>query len=157
MSGISAASGALDARHGLKDAITAALAADDEVDQYFGFMWPVTKDAWVALTSTSGDVDPKTIGPRRSLDETITFHVSIGAWVAGHTDATAQAAFDRAFGLLNTIQEYIRTGDNITLGGTVLWCVPGSFDSDGIQDEDGTGYTAEIDATFVCAHRVRSS
>lgn len=156
MSGISPASGIITARHALFTAFQAALADDDDVDTYFSFQWPIEKTAWAALTSSSSDNDPKTIGPRRAVDETITFRASIGAWVPGHDDAAGMAAFDRAFGILNTIQQYIREHD-ITLGGTVLWCLPGSADNDGSEDEDGTGYVAEIDASFICTHRVRAT
>lgn len=156
MSGISPASGIITARTALFAAMTTALAADADVDLHFGPQWPVTKTAWAQLTDTHADFETRDIAPRRSQDETITFGASIGAWVPGHDQAAITAAFNRAFGILDTIQTHIREHD-ITLDDTVLWCVPGSSDSDGIQDEDGTGYVVEIAATFVCAHRVRAA
>lgn len=157
MSGISPSTAARAARAALFAAIQAATADDQELDRYEGgFMWPVNQNNWVAITSQSTDVDPKNITVRRQVDETITFHLSIGAWVPGRgSDEVATSSLDRAYGILSKIQDYIRTGDNITLGGTVQWCIPGDEASDGAADEDGSGYVTEIDATFVCMHRVR--
>lgn len=156
MSGISQASGILTARANLLAAARVALTAETDIDFYSGWQWPVTQPNWVALTDTSVDLDPRDIGPRRQQDETITFGMSLGAWVGGHTQAQIDAAFTRAFEILDTIQTHIRTQD-ITLGDSVLWCLPGSIDSDGSVDEDGSGYLVEIAATFVCMHRVRGN
>ncbi|UUE19327.1 hypothetical protein [Microbacterium sp. J1-1] len=156
MSGISSASGILAARKALLTAAKTALTAETDIDFYSGWQWPVTQPNWVATTDTNSDMDPRNIGPRRSQDETITFGMSIGAWVPGHTEADIEAAFDRAFEILATIQTYIRMTD-ITLADTVLWCVPGTTDSDGAVDEQGDGYQVEIATTFVCMHRVRAA
>lgn len=156
MSGISPASGILAARAALLTAARTALDGQTDIDFYSGWQWPVTQPNWVATTDVHADMDPANIGPRRAQDENITFGMSIGAWVPGHTETEIAAAFNRAFGILNTIQTHIRTTD-ITLADTVLWCVPGTTDSDGAQDEDGTGYQVEIATTFVCMHRVRAT
>lgn len=155
MSGISAASGIIAARHGLDTAIRAALTGDKDVDITFGPSWPVTKDAWVSQQGISSDTAEGPLGPSRQQAETITLYLEVGAWVAGTGDQVATAAFDRTFALLSTIQNYIRVSD-ITLGGTVLWCIPGSSQSDGVADEDGSGYFAVIAASFVALHRIRT-
>jgi hypothetical protein len=156
MSGISAASATIAARHALDATIRAALSGDDDVDITFGSAsWPVTQNAWVAQQGTTTDTEPGPLGPTRHQAERLTLFLEVGAWVAGSSDATATAAFDRAFGVLSTIQNHIRVND-ITLGGTVLWCVPGPSQSDGIADEDASGYYAIIAASFVAAHRIRT-
>jgi len=156
VSGISPASAVIEARAALHAAADAALVGDDDVDVYPGFTWPIAKNAWVALTRTSTETDPATFGPKRSQEEKITFHMSIGAWVPGHDASTSKAAFDRAFGILSLIQNHIRVND-ITLGDTVMWCLPGPVESDGIADAEGDGYVAEIDASFICKHRIQTA
>lgn len=156
MSGISSASGILAARTALLAAAKTALAAENDIDFYSGWQWPITQPNWVATTDVHSDMDPANIGPRRSQNESITFGMSVGAWVPGHSEEDIVAAFERAFEILNTIQTHIRMND-ITLADTVLWCVPGTTDSDGAQDEDGSGYQVEIATTFVCEHRVRAA
>lgn len=156
MSGISSASGILAARKALLAAAKTSLGGETDIDFYSGWQWPVTQPNWVATTDVHADMDPANIGPRRSQDEMITLGMSIGAWVPGHTETDIESAFDRAFEILDTIQTHVRTAD-ITLADTVLWCVPGTTDSDGAADEDGSGYQVEIATTFVCQHRVRAT
>ncbi len=157
MSGIHSTTGVLYARDGLKAAIDAALAGDAEgVDVYSGFTWPVTSPDSVHMTDARGDMDPSTIAtPRRSYTETITLGVNFLAWRAGEDDASVQAAYDRAFYLLQTVQDYVTNGDQTTLGGAVLWCLPGGISVDG--EEYKTGFQVEIAATFICSHRVRAN
>lgn len=157
--GISETTAQATARAALITAATAALAADTEgVDIGRGFRWPIVNRDWVFATETDSDIDPATISPRRTLDEKITLTLSIGAWRPGDDQEAEDAAFDRAFDLLGTIQQYIRTQD-ITLGGTVLWCVPGSSTSAGATTEgdSGVGRLTEIAATFVCQHRIATA
>lgn len=159
MSGISSASGVLAARKALLEAAQTALAGDSGeggIDFYSGWQWPVERWTYVALTDVHATADPEEIGPRRSQDETITFGMSIGTWRPGHSEAEIQGAFERAFSVLDTIQTHIRIND-ITLADTVLWCVPGTTDSDGARDDDGSGYSVEIATTFICTHRVRAA
>ncbi|WP_292729618.1 hypothetical protein [Microbacterium sp. UBA837] len=155
MSGIAARTGVPAARAGLEAAIRAALTDEPEVDIYPGFQWPVNYPDWTALGQATSETDPKNIGPRRQMDETITIDVNVGAWRPGRGREVAQAAYDRVFSLLVKIQNYILDGDNITLGGAVLWCVPGGFDADGEEFEGG--FQAEIAARFVCSHRMRAN
>lgn len=157
MSGISQATAILTARDALEAATRVALADEHEVDIASGFRWPFIFDDFVALTSMTSDADPKVIGGRRQQEESLTFHMNIGSWRSGDDDDTEHRARARAFGLLAKIQEHIRTND-ITLGGTVLWCLPGPVASDGATDprDAGVGRYIEIDATFVCSHRVRT-
>ena len=103
MSGISAASAVAAARHALFEAFKVALEDEDEVDIAFGFRWPLVHNDWAALTSINADQDTATIGPRRSQDETITFHASFGSWHPGEDEEAVKAAFDRAFELLSKV------------------------------------------------------
>ena len=155
--GISAATAIADARRALDKAIRDALADDNDVEIAFGFRSVFQKDDWISPGEIEVSVEPANIGPSRGMDERITFHVGIGAWRSGYDDEAEREAFDRAFGLLATIQEHIRQKD-ITLGGTVFWCVPGTVVSDGATTDadSGHGRVVELDATFVCAHRVRT-
>lgn len=154
MTGISTASGILAARNGLWSAIEEATAGED-LDRYYGMPGEVQSAAWVGIGGMSAEFDPRGVSQRRAGDETITFEVSIGKWVPGHRDTVAEDAFAGAFNLLSLIQRHI-TQDDITLGGAVLWCLPGAVRSDGIDNADGSGFVAEIVADFVCMHRVRA-
>ncbi|MGZ0067859.1 hypothetical protein [Microbacterium arborescens] len=154
MSGISASSGAPAARLGLESAIRAAFADEPEVDVYAGFQWPTEHDDWVALGDVQATRDPRNIGPRRQVDETITLEVNFGAWRAGRGNDVAAKAWARAYALLATVEAYLLQGDHPTLGGVVLWCLPG--DANAAGDEFDNGYQVEIAATFICSHRVRA-
>lgn len=156
MSGFSSASGIIAARHALDTSIRAALAADTDVDITFGPSWPPRSNAWVSQQGIASDTTAATLGPTRQQAEQITLYLEIGAWAPGSDDTSATAAFDRAFALLSSIQDHIRTTD-ITLGGSVLWCIPGPSQSDGAADEDGSGYVAVIAASFIAQHRIRTS
>lgn len=155
--GISETTAQAAARAALIEAAKVALDGED-VDIGRGFRWPIVSNDWVFATETESDIEPATIGPRRMLDETITLHVSIGSWRPGGDQDAEDAAFDRAFDLLGRIQEYIRTTD-ITLGGTVLWCLPGSSTAAGAtaEDDSGEGRVTEIAATFICKHRIATA
>lgn len=145
------------ARTALIDAVKVALENED-VDIGRGFRWPIVSRDWVFATETDSDIDPAEIGPRRSQDERITLTLSIGAWRPGADQEAEDIAFNRAFELLARIQKHIRENDP-QLGGTVLWCVPGSSASDGAttEDEAGSGRLTEIAATFVCLHRITTA
>lgn len=126
----------------------------------FGFRWPIIGQDWLFGTETTSDIEAATVGPRRTLDEQITLTVTVGSWAPYDPDAdvaTESETLDRAFYLLGLVQDYIRTQD-ITLGGTVLWCLPGSSNS--ATDSDvtaGIGRVTEITATFVCKHRIATA
>lgn len=159
--GISGRTAQADAMAALLDAARVAL-ADEEVDIGFGFRWPIKTRDWFFGADTSGDIDPKTIGPRRALGETLTLTVSVGTWApfipgAEDDEATELKTLEHAFDLLGKVQDHIRTQD-ITLGGTVLWCVPGSSTSQTTDaDELVDGRVTEIIATFVCSHRIATA
>jgi hypothetical protein len=155
VSGIHASTGALLARQGLEREIRAALADEREVDVSAGFSWPMRFHDWVALGNVRATRDAATIGPRRQQQETLTIDVNIGAWRPGSGSAIAEAAWGRAFQLLALIEAHLLTGDNTTLGGAVLWCLPGDTDTTGDDYDDG--YQVEIAATFVCSHRTRAT
>jgi hypothetical protein len=60
--------------------------------------------------------------------------------------------------LLEKIQDHIRTKD-ITLGSTVLWCLPGDSECAGAttEEESGWGRITEISADFICRHRIATA
>lgn len=155
MTGISPHTAQLAAKKQLLAAARTAL-ADEKVDTYFGLRWPVVEPDWFTVHETVSDVEPKNVGARRQLDETITIHVSVGSWRSGSDEATEIAASDRAFELLAKVQDHIMRQDP-HLGGTVLWCLPGASESAGATTDDEAGYgrVTEIAATFVCSHRIR--
>lgn len=155
--GISETTAQATARAALIEAAKVALVGE-AVDIGRGFRWPIVNNDWVFATETDSDIDPATIGPRRTLDERITLTLSIGAFRSGGDQEAEDLAFNRAFDLLGKIQNHVRKND-ITLGGTVLWCVPGSSTSDGATtDSDaGDGRITEIVAQFVCQHRIATA
>ncbi|KAA9110181.1 hypothetical protein [Microbacterium rhizomatis] len=156
MSTISASTAAYTARAGLLAAVRAALADETKVDIDAGFLGQPGHNDWVAMGETIGvDVDPKTVGPRRQRDETITLTLNVGAFKPGHTEAAVVAAFTRADDLLRLISTYVSAGENTELGGVVAWCLPGSADWVGAEIDGG--FQVEIAATFICAHRVRAA
>lgn len=157
MSGISQASGILAARVGLWNAIQAATAHRKKIDRYYAVPLQVTAREWVGLGGFSADPELTNIGGRRQFMETITLDVSIGSWAPGRGHAAEVKAFENAFEIVSEIQTYITTGDNITLGGAVLWAMPGSLESVGIENEDGRGFDVEIACSWVCGHRVLPS
>ncbi|MDR6691469.1 hypothetical protein J2X55_002392 [Microbacterium sp. 1154] len=157
MSGISQATGILAARDGVWEAVEAATAHRGvDIDRYYAPPAEILATRWVAMEDVSVDPDLVNIGPRRQFDESIRVGISVGAWVAasGNREADGRAAFDAAYGILAEIQTHI-TQTDITLGGAVLWCLPGSMSTAGVQDPEGGGYVVEIQTEFVCAHRVR--
>lgn len=155
--GISETTAQATARAALIEAAKIALEGE-KVDIGRGFRWPIVNPDWVFATETDSDIDLATIGPRRTLDERITLTISIGAWRAGDDQESEDRAFNRAFDLLGRIQNHVRKND-ITLGGTVLWCVPGSSTSAGATTDldSNLGRLTEIAATFVCQHRIATA
>lgn len=157
MSGISQATGILAARDGVWAAINAATEyRGSDIDRYYAPPDAIGSVRWVAMEDVNATPDLATIGPRRSFDEEINVGVSVGAWVAASGDPVAdgRAAFDEAYGILAEIQTQIAQVDP-TLGNAVLWCLPGRMSTAGVQDPEGGGYVVEIQAEFVCAHKVR--
>ena len=154
--GISDTTAQRPARDALIEAAKVALAGE-QVDIGRGFRWPIVEHDWVFATETESEINPAEIGPRRSLDERITLTLSIGAWRPGSDQEAEDAAFNRAFDLLERIQRHVRQQDP-TLGGVVLSCVEGSSVSDGAtaEGDSGLGRLIEIAATFVCQHRITS-
>ena len=156
VSGYGAGTGQAVARAALVAACRAALAGED-VDIGHGFRWPILARDWVFATDTDSDIEQATMGPRRSMDETITLTLSVGSWRPGHDEQAELAAFNRAFDLLARIQAHIRENDP-ELGGTVLWCLPSGSSSAGATADSDTeqGRLTEISAQFVCRYRIRT-
>lgn len=158
MSGISQATGILAARDGLWDAIKAATDHRGyKIDRYYAAPEVLQSQLWVGLTDVEVTPDLKNLRPRQQFDETIRLGVTCGAFVAGNGDEVAQEAFEQAYEVLAEIQTYIgQDGQKRTLGGAVMWCLPGAMSSAGVEiDVQGGGYVVEIVADFECMHRVR--
>lgn len=157
MTGIRDFTAQFDAKVALFEAAQLALAAE-EVDVTFGFRWPFIFPDWFSVTETEGDVDPRTVGPRQSLDEVVTLTVSVGSWRSGDDSATEIAAAQRAFQILRIVQQHIRNTDR-TLNDTLLWCLPGRASSAGATttDDSNFGRLTEIAAEFVGRARIRNT
>ncbi|ONI62626.1 hypothetical protein CSIV_14215 [Microbacterium sp. CSI-V] len=158
MSGISQATGILAARDGLWAAIVAATEHRRyKIDRYYAAPETITSSMWVGLTDVNVTPDLKNLKSRQQFDEEIRLGVTLGAYAAGNGDDAARAAFDQAYEILTEIQTYIGRDDQTrTLGGAVMWCLPGSMSNAGVEvDGQAGGYVVEIIAEFVCAHRVR--
>ena len=155
MSGIHRFTAVHEARKALVEAARVAL-EDEPIDIGLGFRWPLQEDDWFAVVDADSVIDPANLGTRRQVQEVITLDVSIGAWRSGYTEETEIEAADRAFDILRRVQEHVRLND-ITLGGTVLWCLPGGLQTAGATDERDShmGRLTEIAAQFVCEHRIR--
>ncbi len=168
MSGIRPHTVQADAKAALYEAARVALAdelvpqGEDNLpgcDVSFGFTWPTKARDWFAVTDTVSNIDPANVGPRRQLDETVTITVSVGSWVPtvdGDGQAAEVAASDRAFDLLARVQTHIRLND-VTLGGLVFWCLPGSSESAAatFSRKNNPGRLVEVSADFVCTARTR--
>lgn len=157
MSGIHDSTGGLAAREGLKAAIESALDGEN-VDIYDGFDGVAVSSDWVLVGPVRADLDAKEVSARRQMDETLTITVNFGVFVpgrAGDPSNRAGQAWARAFALLSTVQRWVSQGDRTTLGGAVLWCLPGGYEADG-EEYDG-GFQVEIAADFVCRHRIRAA
>jgi hypothetical protein len=147
----------LDAKLALFNAATTALSGEN-VDVSFGFRWPFISRDWFSVVDTDGEVDVANVGPRQSANERITLSVSVGSWQPGGDSAAEIAAATRAFYILGKVAAHIRKND-ITLGGTVQWCLPGRSSSAGetTDDDSGAGRVTEISADFVALHRIRNA
>lgn len=167
MSGVGEFTAQHEARRALYEAAKVVFAdelakpAPQGIDLYFGFQWPPRRHDVVAITDTSSEVDPRTIGPRRGYDELITLGVSILVWRplvpnAADPSATERATADRAFDLLRRLQTHVRLND-VELGGTVAWAKPGSSSSAGVTTAENSakGRLTEVAATFICQHHIR--
>lgn len=155
MSGFGTSTGLPVARHALFLTAQAALTGMD-VAVWEGFQWPPDPEtAWAAMTDASSDVETETLSPRLAQEESITLHMSIGAWNPGFTAADEKTAFDRAFSILAAIQQSVRADP--TLGDAVLWCLPGNIATAGstTEDDSGEGRLIEIDAQFIAHTRMR--
>lgn len=155
MNGIDDYTGGHDIKVALVEAARVALEGQD-VDVAFGFRWPTRHNDWFAVTDTTAEIDPKTITPRRALEERLTIDVSVGSWQAGFDEDAEIRASARAFEILALVQRHIRLHD-VTLGGTAQWCLPGGYQTAGETAESdlGSGRLIEIAAQFVCEHRIQ--
>lgn len=156
--GISTTTAAFTAKQGLLAAVNTALAGDAEVDILDGIRFPInTERDYVAVLGGRAEADPTTIQPGRGYEETITLDVEIAAWTPRADDEAEGAVQARAFQLYGAIADHIRIND-IHLGGTVLWCMPGDVEYDGATGDgsEGWGRLCVVAATFTARHKIRT-
>lgn len=148
------------AKTGLLTAIDTAL-GDLQVDRGLGFRWPAQHNDAVAVTSVQLEPEDPGAMTNRGRDVTIHIGVVVSAFVPGWDEGAEKQASDRAYEVLGIIDRYLRTGDNITLGGTVLWVLCGAVQDDGYgipdSDEDvGHGRVTTLIVDFVAKAKVGS-
>lgn len=166
MNHTSSASAAIAIKEGLYDAIVLALADEAPpsptagVDIGYGFRWPAIADDAVAVTSVISRPEDPNPGPKRTRYDIISVGVSITSWRAGWESEREHEATVRVYELLAKIDAYLRTGDNITLGGAALWVLLDNHDSAGLstgEDAAQGGRLQEIAATFVARAYITNS
>ncbi len=113
-------------------------------------------DRAITMGGVSSTQDVATMGGTRGRNEDITVVMYFSAYVAGKPETVEPLARDRAFELLNTFAEQIRSalGDT-TLGGTVEWCFLTDHEADSIASAEPTGAMWEIEAQFTARYRIR--
>lgn len=114
-------------------------------------------DDVVSVTRVVTQQDPATLSANlRQRDLIITITVVVSVWRKGGADQE-QVAGDRAYQLLDALEEYVRVTDT-TLGGLVRWCFCIGSDSEGSTDPQllATGRVIEITAQFFAKARITS-
>lgn len=109
-----------------------------------------------------GHEDAPRSGSQRTQDWDMACDVHAYAFRAGGADAEQSAddeAFTAASGYLSALAEYVRRSGpdgDITLGGTVMWCLMESFNTVPGRDQaaSGVGRMWEFIGTFVARSRV---
>lgn len=142
-----------------KDAmVTAATTAINDADVMvcYGHPGTVQPDDIVSFGRVTSTQSPHTMSTNRTRWNTLTIDVTISVYRTGGADQE-QVAGDRAYELLNLIEEYVRVTDT-TLGGLVLYCFCTSHESDGYTDPQviAKGRLIEITATFTAESRITS-
>lgn len=129
----------------LHAAIATALAADDQVQVSFGFPFPPEQRDVVSVTAVRMVPERELISPNRRREAVVEVDVFLASW---RPDPDEQLTHDRAFALLDVIDQHLRTDP--TLDGAALWCLCGSVESDGAttEEEAGTGRLTEVAATY---------
>jgi hypothetical protein len=148
------------AKTGLLEAIGTAL-GDQEIDRGLGFRWPPQYDDAVAVTTIELETEDPGAMTNRTRDVTAHIGVVVTAFVPGFDEAAKGQASDRAYEVLGTIDAFLRDGDNITLGGNVMWVLCGAVQDAGYEipdsDEDvGHGYVTTLIVDFVARAKVGS-
>jgi hypothetical protein len=125
-------------------------------------------DDIVAVTRVSAEIDPATMGNTRSRELNLTAHVIVSVFRPGDDGDLddvdlEKVAGDRAYELLDSLEEYVRVtdttlafGDTSDGGGVVRWCFCTGHESDGATAPAvlNKGRCIEIDATFTAKARV---
>lgn len=138
----------------LLDASTLPNAAD--VIATYGHPGTSIPDDVIAWTRVHIVQEPGPISPRRPRDLLVSVWCKVSVYRGGGPEAE-QIAGDRAYAILNVIEEGLRSGDT-TLGGLLWWLFCVDHDSDGSTDPDvlANGRVIEIDAQFDGRARITS-
>ena len=143
-----------------KDAlVTAATTAIDDTSVKVCYGQPGTEqpDDIVSVGRVTAVIDPATLtSSLRTRELAVTAEVVVSVFRAGGQDME-KVAGDRAYQLLDMVEEYVRVTDT-TLGGVVRWCFCTGHDSDGATDPQvtATGRLIEIKAEFAARARITS-
>lgn len=120
-------------------------------------------DEIIAVTRHSADLDFAAVGTNRQRELVMTLDIIVSVFRAGSEDSedvdeVTVEADDRAYQLLDAIEEWVRVTDT-TLGGVVRWCACTHHENDGAgtdPDIAARGREAAILATFTAPVRVTS-
>lgn len=145
--------------------VTAATTAinDTSVLVCYGHPGTVQPPDIVSVGQITAQQDMATLSnAKRTRDLVLTAEVVVSVFRAGGPEQE-QVAGDRAYALLDLVEEYLRTTDTqlaTSNGGTPLvwWCFCTSHDSDGSTDPEvlANGRLIEIRATFTARARITS-
>lgn len=143
--------------------ISALFAADSTVKVAYGTPGKGNYTDVISVGDMQTELDFATMGNRRNREATMRARVQVWVYRGGSDgEGAEQAAGDRAYALLNTIEEYVRQdtsyGGDTTLGGVVRQCFCTKHDSDGMTDpaDMARGRQILITAEFTALARVTS-
>ncbi len=142
-------------RAALLEAVQVAV-DDDRVQILRGVPGPQQADDIVALLDLDSTQDVATMSPNRAREQELSQTVRVSVWRKGGVEQQAIAE-DRAYDLLNAVEEYVRAVDT-TLGQTVrhCFCTSHTFTTDTVQIDTSEGRLVEIDAVFTARARITS-
>lgn len=142
-----------------KNALVAAAVTavdDDTVKVCYGHPGTKQPDDIMSVGRITASIDFATVGTNRTRELVLTAEVKVSVFRRGGPDQE-QVAGDRAYALMNALEEYVRAVDT-TLGGVVRWCFCTGHDSDGSTDPEllAQGRCIEVDGTFTARARITS-
>lgn len=144
-------------QEGIASVVAAVLTADPTGDEVAVF-WGDPPTTWpremVLLLDTEFDIEPATMGPCRTRDETIRQQVSVLAHRQG--DTAQHDAAKRAYGLVSAMESYVRTtAPDLGVPGC-LSCSVTAGRSQGSTDaaDRASGRWCEVNVTFTAKVRI---